>query len=490
MSNKLNINKKELSLLIDSFSHVENLSKDDVKHALEEALATGIRKSFDKDTVVVVDINEQYEAYIYRKFEVVSDEEVNFLPSRHIYEDIAQEKYNPKLKIGDFHLLPIDNFDFKRMGATIVKQLLKTKIKEIHFKNLKNSLMKVKDSLVNITVKHFDLTNQKYIVEYNFDIAGELPFSNLLNSNEKLKVGHSYLAMFDNLDKDEAKPIIKFTRKSDQFIKNVIRKEIPEIDSEEIQIKYFARIDGNKTVVFVHANDKKVEPVGYCIGSKGIRIQNISKQLGGEKIEFYKWDEEITNNIQSVLGNVQLLKVVFENDRIRLGVDSESIKKASYLKNSEHILTQLFNKKVEIRDVNLLDEVLTKDNEFYLNHLCEALNLDEDSADVLMSSGYSTVDDILVDGVDGLVETGFELSDSQALFNTANTYVLNRKQIISLSETDLTTLNINDFMIDYLFKANIRTTDDLSELNVQELQDIIPVSSTEAQEFIFAARGL
>lgn len=490
MSNKLNINKKELSLLIDSVSHVENLSKEDVKNALEEALATGIRKSFDKDTVVVVNINEQYEAYIYRKFDVVSDEELNFVPSKHLYEDIAQEKYDSKLKIGDSYLLPIDNFDFKRMGATIVKQLLKTKIKEIHFKKLKNSLMKFKNELVNITVKHFDLTNQKYVVEYNFDISGELPFSNLLNKNEKLKVGQSYLAMFDNLDKDEVKPIIKFTRNSNSFILNVLRKEIPEIDSEEIQIKSFSRIEGNRTVVFVHSTDKKVEPVGYCIGSKGIRIQNISKQLGGEKIDFYKWDEDVTKNIQSVLGNIELLKVVIENDRLRLGVNAENIKKSQHLKNMETILSQLVGKKVELKDVELLNEVLTKDNAFYLNHLCESLNLDADSSEVLMSAGYLTVDDIFNHGVEGLIDTGFEEEDSISLFDTAKQYMINRKQIITLSETDLTTLNINDFMIDYLLKSNIKTTDDLSELNVQELQDIIPISSNEAQEFIYASRGL
>lgn len=489
MNNKLNINKKELSILIDTFSHTENLSKEQVKFALEEALSTGIRKSFDKDTVVVVDINEQYETYIYRKFEVVSDDEVNFLPSRHIYEDIAQEKYDSKLKVGDFYLLPIENFDFKRMGATIVKQLLKSKIKEIHFKNLKNSLLSVKDSLVNITVKHFDLANQKYIVEYNFDITGELPFSNLLNKNEKLKVGQNYLAMFDNLDKDDVKQTIKFTRNSKSFIMNILRKEIPEIDSEEIEIKSLARIEGNKIVVFVHSSDKKVEPVGYCIGSKGTRIQNITKLISGEKIEFYKWEEDVAKNIQSVLGNIELLKVIVENDKLRLGIDLEN-KKINNLKTYENILSQLLNKKVEIRDVYLLNESLDKDNNFYLDHLCESLNIDEDSAEVLLSSGYSTVDDIIEEGVEGLIEAGFEESDSQSLYDVAKQYIVKRRQIIKLSGTDLTTININDFMIDCLVKSNIKNTDDLSELNVQELQDIIPISSDEAQEFIFAARGL
>ncbi len=490
MNNKLNINKKELSILIDTFSHTENLSKEQVKSALEEALATGIRKSFDKDTVVVVDINEQYETYIYRKFEVVSDDQVEFLPSRHLYEDIAQEKYDSKLKVGDFYLLPIENFDFKRMGATIVKQLLKSKIKEIHFKNLKNSLLSVKDSLVNITIKHFDMVNQKYIVEYNFDITGELPFSNLFSKNEKLKVGQNYIAMFDNLDKEENKQVIKFTRNSNSFIKNVLRKEIPEIDAEEIEIKSIARIEGNKTVVFVHSFDKKLEPVGYCIGSKGIRIQNITKLLNGEKIEFYKWEDDIAKNIQSVLGNIELLKVVIENDRLRIGINLNDNKKSAHLKNIEILLSQLLAKKVEIKDVEVLNELLNKDTDFYLQHLCETLNLDEESAEVLISCGFSTIDDIYNEGIEGLVEAGFELQDSTSLYNLAKQNILNRKQIINLSGTDLTTIQINDFMVDCLMKSNIKNTDDLSELNVEELQNILPISSEEAQQFIYASRGI
>jgi N utilization substance protein A len=477
-------NKKELLSWIETVSNVEDLEQDAVKLALEEALATGIRKDFSKDTELVVKINELGESLLYRKWIVVDDNFLDFSNDLHIYEDIAQENFSNELKIGDVHLEVLEDYNFKRINALIVKQLLKSRLKEAHNKKLKDSIKNKEGQLLLVNVKKYDRNG--YTVEYNNEVTGFLPFDNLFSKGEKLRVGNSYFVVLDDLEKSFKNYSVIFTRKSEEFIRNVFAREVPEIADELIEIKSVAKYD-NKILVAVHSGDKKIDVIGSCVGSRGIRIQGISKHFNGEKIEILRWSPDFVEMINEVI-EFEFIKLVVEEQKITMIVE-DNILNVINVKSLKKVLSTLVLFEVDILGETEFNEKESNENSLHLKHLMLKMNLDEDSAGYLIELGLFSIDDIFATSVEELIELDLTEEDSSSIKSVATEAIHSRSDFIKSKNTNLIELdNVNDYMADTLLINNISNQDELAELSTFELTDILPIDQDFASKVIMESR--
>jgi N utilization substance protein A len=483
-------NKKDFLNLIDTVSNVQNLEKEEVKHALEEALATGIRKDFSKDTLLNVKINENGEAKLYRKWLIVDDNYLNFVDDSCVYEDIAQERFSPKLVIGDTYLKEVEDYSFKRVNVSIVRQLLKVKLQEAHKDRLKESLSHKRGQLISVNVKRYD--REGYTVDYNSEISGFIPFSNLFSKSEKLKVGNNYFVVLD-YDQEFKNHKIVFTKSNEEFVRNVFNREIPEVGDELIELKSMYHLEGRKILVAVHTSDKNIDPIGACVGYKGVRIQSISKHFNGEKVELIRWSGDDLEMILNILGedceeNIQKLvisdfktTVVFEEDYYN-AVNEKEIQK---------ILTKLLNKNIEIISSSDFSKRSQKENIIHIKYLQNEMNLDEDSVNYLVDLGFLSIDDIYNSDLEELIDSGLTKEDAISLKEVAEESVKIRIDFIAKSKTDLIDIDfLNDYMVDILLRSSINSKKVLADLSTFELTDLLPIEEEYAAKIVMEARKI
>lgn len=480
--------KKDFLTLIDTLSHVQELSKEEVKHALEEALATGIRKDFSKETILSVKIDQTGEAKLFRQWKVVDDNYVDFVNDNCIYEDIAQENFSSDLKIGDVYLEEFPDYSFKRVNVNIVRQLLKAKLQEAHKIKLKESLSHKKGQLISVNIKRFD--KEGYTAEYNNEVIGFLPFENLFSKNEKLKVGNNYFVVLD-YDKEFKNHKIVFTKSNNEFIQNVFAREIPEVGDELIEIKSVSHIEGKKIIVSVHTSDQKIDPIGACVGSKGVRIQNVSSHFNGEKVEIIRWSGDDLEMILNVIGEKaqeHVEKLVIGDFKTTVVFEDEFFNTLNKQEN-EKVLSDLLEKDIEVLSLTEFSERSNKENIIHIKYLEDKMNLDEESAEFLVDLGILSIDDIYTDSVEDLVERGLTEEDAISLKEVSRNSVNIRSEFIKNSNTDLIKMDLlNDYMIDILLRNDVSSQEDLADLSTFELTDVLPIEDEYAAKIIMEAR--
>jgi len=478
-------NQKELITIINTLSNVENLDKKIITHAVEEALAVGIRKDFPKDSVITVKISEKGESKIYKNWLVVDDNQENFNDNIHVYEDIAQEKFNKDLVIGDTFKEEVLDYSFKRINASIVRQILKKNIKEAQDNILKKELRLQNEQLLQVVVKKYDRNG--YIVDYNGNVTGFLPYNNLFNSNEKLKVGTTCLVALDDDNEGFHNFNIVFTRKTKSFIRDLFAREITEVEDEIISIKSISKSVNRKTVIAVATNDSNIDPVGCCIGSRGIRIQSISKQLSGEKIEVVRWHPEPIDMILEVV-KLDIDLVVMESDKMIVVLTNECFDRCD-IKPLELLLTDITDLKIKLERASVFADQDKIEHKIHAKYLADTMDMDSESADYLVSLGLLSVDDISELSQKEAGELGITNDDFLAIKEVATLAIKNRHEKIQSSKTDLMDMNLlNDYMIDMLLRSNIYNKSSLADLSNLELIDIVPIDQSYANEVILQAR--
>lgn len=478
-------NRKELLALISTISNIEDLELNVVKKVIEEALATGVRKDFSKEASFLVEIDEKGNYKIFRKWLVVDDNELKFSNDFHVYEDIAKENFDESLVIGDEYKEEIENFEFKRGNATVVKQVLKSKVREAKSLKEKEYLKSKNGELLLVEIKKYDKSG--YVVEYNNQITGFIPYSNLFTRSEKLKIGNTYSVVLD----EEKEEVIKgfsviFTRNSKDFILKTFEREVPEIEEELIEIKNIIRF-GKKIIVTLHTSDKNVDPIGTCVGYKGVRIQSISKNFNGDRIQLVKWQPNTIHLIQENF-DVDISKVVFEDEHVNVILTDENYATFNII-DLQNVFSDLMEKDVFIFSDSENNEKSSIENKIHINYLMDAINLDEDSAEFLVDLGIYNLEDITESSIEELIEKGLEKTDAIAIKNVALESEKELNETISASKTNLKDMSLlNNYMIDILIKNDIKNKNDLAELSILDLLDIVPLDQEYAGEVILEAR--
>jgi N utilization substance protein A len=267
---------RELVMLVDVLAREKNVPRDIVFGALEMALASATKKKYSDDIDVRVQVDKNTGAYdSFRRWKVVADDAIE-TPESQIALTEAQKK-RADIKLEDFIEEPLEPIEFGRIGAQTAKQVILQRIRDAEREQILNDFLSRGDELVTGTVKRMERGSA--IIESG-RLEALLPREHMI-PKENLRVGDRVRAWVMKIDRQARGPQLILSRTAPQFIMKLFELEVPEIEEGLLEIKSAARDPGIRAKIAVHTNDKRIDPIGTCVGMRGSRVQADTQELRG-----------------------------------------------------------------------------------------------------------------------------------------------------------------------------------------------------------------
>lgn len=481
------INGKDLLKVIDSLSFEKEISKDLVLSAVENALASCGRKEYGNyDIFVKIDpIKGNYD--FYKRFLVVDDNYESFVNEKHIYEDIAQEKYGLQIKIGDYVEEKLEDKNLGRVSAHYFKQSIKeniTKVKRIS--NAKKYANRVGD-LFSLTVKK--VVNGDIFVSLNEDVEGIIPKSETIQG-EWFKNGFQVNAVLLEVSSSyKGMPLI-FSRASTEYVNAVLFKEVPDISEENIVIHKIVRLAGYKTKVALEGRVPHINPVRECIGPKKIRLESIQKLLGHENIEFIEYKKDLNEFIVELFKPFALSNI-YINEQVKeltVSVNTDILNKVIGTDSiNVNLIEKIIGYKIHVLSKDDYDTKFSGYSDNVISLFESALNIDNDFAVTLYEEGFEDIESIAycknedLLSIEGLTLDIAKLIRENALIHLKEISFENAKELMKIDF-------VSEEIAGALVSNNIFDKNSLADLSTDELLDLIDIERSLAEKIIIASR--
>ena len=384
-------NKIEILRIAETVAQEKMIEKEIVLSALEEAIAKAAKNNYGEENEVVAEINQENgDILISRKMLVVEEVKNKFLEIN--LKDA--KKINGAAQIGDELLDPLPPMDFGRIAAQSAKQVITSKVREAERERQYNEYKDRVGEVVNGIVKRSEFGN----IVLDLGKAEGVVRKDQTIPRENLRNGDRVKAYIYDVRSELKGPQIFLSRSHPQFMAKLFTQEVPEIYDGIISIKSVARDPGSRAKIAVSTEDSSIDPVGACVGMRGSRVQAVVNELQGEKIDIINWSENVANLAIASLSPAEVLKVVLdeEQNKIEVVVSEEHLSLAIGRRGQNvKLATELTGWEIDIltedeESAKRQEDFLTKSNLFV-----ESLDVDETLAQLLVSEGFGSVDEIL-----------------------------------------------------------------------------------------------
>ncbi len=498
MENIENMPRPEIILVADTVAREKNIDRDDVLEAMEIAIQKAARSKYGFEHDIRAHIDSKSGAISLARYrEVVADGTEIENEAAQLYLDDAKA-YNPEIKVGEFLIDPLPPIDFGRIAAQTAKQVIVQKVRDAERNKQFEEYKEKIGTIINGTVKRVEFGN----VVLDIGKTEAVLRRDEIIPREQFKNGDRVRAYVLDVRRETRGPQIFLSRTCPEFLAKLFTSEVPEIYDGIVKIMGVARDPGSKAKIAVRSEDVTVDPVGACVGLRGIRVQAVVTELQGEKIDIVPYSEDRAQYIVSALAPAEVTKVVIdeENSRIEVVVPQEQFSIAIGRRGQNvKLASQLLGCDIDVLTEEQEQERRKNENKVRSQRFMEALDVDEMIAHLLIAEGFSTVDEIALVDLKELSDIeGFDEDVAKELQARAKEYVEKRDQEF---EEKSKSLGIDDKlqavegldrdMLLTLADNNIKTIDDLADLAADELIDILgenTISVQEANRIIMNAR--
>jgi N utilization substance protein A len=484
---------KEILLVAEAVSNEKGVDREIIFEAIELALATATKKRYeDEDSEITVNIDRKTGDFeTYRRWLVVSDDELAKLGTEFTTEEAAEK--DPALKPGDTYEEQVENVEFGRIGAQAAKQIIVQKVREAERLKIVGQYQERVGELVTGVVKK--VGRDKLFIDLGNNAEAELPRDQLIG-RESFRIGERVRALLLPIREDTRGPRLILSRSAPEMLIELFRIEVPEISEEVIEVKGAARDQGLRAKIAVKTNDKRIDPVGACVGMRGARVQAVSNELGGERIDIVLWDDNPAQLVINAMAPAEVASIIIDEDThamdvavtednlaMAIGKGGQNVRLASDLTGwSLNVMTE--------------DEAGQKqeaERSSLISNFVDNLDVDEDFAEFLVEEGFSTLEEVAYVPLEEMLEIeGLDEDTVVELRARAKDSLLN-KALASEEQLDEAILEIEGMDHDTalaLNQAGVKTLDDLAEQSVDDLMEIKAITDEElAAKFIMAARA-
>lgn len=493
---------KEIILVADAVSNELDVEKEVILEAIEAALAMATRKKNGGDIDVRVSIDPDTGTHdTFRRWTVVDPEEIANDEERE--EDINLEREIPvedaKLKksdaqAGDVIEAPMESVEFGRIAAQTAKQVIVQKVREAERSKVLKAYQKRVGELLSGVVKK--ATRDFVIVDLGGNVEGILQREDLL-PREALRMGDRIRAYLKDVEAEPRGPQVKLSRACSEMLIELFKIEVPEIGEELIEIKSVARDPGSRAKIAVKTNDGRIDPVGACVGMRGSRVQAVSGELGGERIDIVVWEGEPVQFVINAMAPAEVASILVDEDTHTMDIAvkedqlSQAIGRAG---QNVRLASQLTGWELNVMSEDQAQEKTEKEAQSLVEKFVEKLDVDEELAQVLVEEGFSSVEEIAyVPKHEMLNVEGFEEEMVDALRARAKDILLSealsgegQKQP---AEDLLNLEGMTEALAKKLAEHDIITQEDLAELATDDLLEIdSSLTQEHAGELIMTAR--
>ncbi len=481
---------KELFLMVEAISNEKNISKEEVLESLEEALAIATKKRNNIDAHVEID-RQTGEFLTFRQWMVVADGEsfvdddgTEFDSELHIY---AKEAGG--VAVDDYVHKPIETQEFSRIVAKIVKQVIIQKVREAEREVIVNDYSSRIGEVIMVTVKRVDRGNV-YVDMGGVD--GMIPKFDLI-PNESVRKNDRLRAYIKEVKSSVRGAQIFLSRSVPEMMIELFKMEVPEISEGVIEIMGGSRDPGLRSKLAVRAKDKRIDPIGSCIGMRGARVQAVSNELNAERVDIILWDEEHAQFVINAMAPAQVSSIIVDEDKHSMDIAVEDDQLALAIgRGGQNIklASRLTGWKLNVMSITQADEKQAQETLKISDKLADQLGVDSEVAGVLIEEGFDSVDE-LVDADTQVLENieEFDASMVEELQERASDAQLVQALGDSeASEVLMSVEGVTEDLASVLIEADIVTVDDLAELSIDELLDIQEIDTEIASSIIMTAR--
>lgn len=490
---------REMLQLAEALASEKNVDTEVVFQALEFALSTAAKKKANREHMDVrVEIDRDTGEYrTFRRWLIVADEDYTYPDVEKTIEEIQEEIPGTEIQIGEYYEEQLENEGFGRQAAMTAKQIILQRIRDAEREKVLNDFLATREDIVIGTVKRVE--RHGIIVEL---VPGKLdaliPRDQSI-PRENFRSGDRIRALFlrvEEIGQSGRKQVI-LSRTSREFLAKLFEQEVPEIADGLLEIREAARDPGHRAKIAVKANDQRIDPQGTCIGVRGSRVNAVTNEIGGERIDVVLWSPDTAQFVINALSPAEVSRIVIDEDHHAVDVIVAEDQLALAIGRggqNVRLAADLTGWQLNIMTVTEAEERHAAEDAALRSLFTEHLDVDEETADVLVQEGFASLEEIAYVPSEELEEIGFDATTVDTLRNRARDAILTQamaqeEKLEEIAE-DLRTLDgIDEDLLRDLAQAGITTRDGLAELSIDELREITGVEPGEAEKIILAARA-
>ena len=484
---------KEVLILVDAIAREKNVEREIVFESLESALASATKKRFPQDSDIVVRIdraNGEYDAF--RRWKVVEDDE--FMNDESEITLVGARKQIDDIEIGDYIEEELKAEKFGRIGAQAAKQVITQKIREAEREQVLNDFLERGEAIISGTVKRMDRGD--IIIEAG-KIEARLPKDQII-PKENLRPGDRVRAYMLKVDRSQRGQQVILSRTCPEIIMKLFELEVPEIEQGLMTIKSASRDPGVRAKIAVHTSDSRIDPIGTCVGVRGSRVQAVTHELSGERVDIVLWSEDPAEFVIGALAPANVSQIVVDEEGKSMDVVVEESELAVAIGRggqNVRLASELTGWQINILTADESEKKTALEREDVLKLFMEKLDVDEEVASVLVDEGFASIDEIAYIPVSEMLAIeAFDEDTVNELRTRARNFLLTQALVaeekLQSTDTDLFDVTgMSNELAAKLVDCKILTRDDLAELSVDELVELIEIDRDEGSNLIMEARA-
>ncbi|WP_425913089.1 transcription termination factor NusA [Pseudomonas sp. GWSMS-1] len=487
---------KEVLLVVESVSNEKGVPASVIFEALELALATATKKRFEDEVELRVAINRQTGNYeTFRCWTVVEESDFDD-PAHQVTTDMPRA-VEANAKVGDVLEEKIDSIEFGRIAAQTAKQVIVQKVREAERAQVVEAYRERLGEIISGTVKK--VTRDSVIVDLGNNAEAMLAREDII-SRETFRVGVRLRALLKEIRTENRGPQLILSRTAPEMLIELFRIEVPEIAEELIEVMGASRDPGSRAKLAVRSKDKRIDPQGACIGMRGSRVQAVSGELAGERVDIVLWDDNPAQFVINAMSPAEVAAIIVDEDAhamdIAVGADSlaqaigrggQNVRLASQLTGwTLNVMTEA--------DIQAKQQAETGD---ILQRFIDELEVDEELAQVLVEEGFTSLEEIAyvpmeemlsIDGFDEDIVSELRARAKDRLLTKA---IANEEKLADAHPAeDLLSLEGMDKALAHeLAVRGVINREDLAEQSIDDLLDIDGIDAERAGKLIMAARA-
>ena len=484
---------RELLMLVEAISREKNVERDVVFGAVELALAQATKKLYEGEVDIRVSIDRDSGNYeTFRRWLVVPDDAGLQNPDAEELLMDAQERVDG-IQVGEYIEETIESLPIGRIGAMAAKQVILQKIRDAEREMLLNDFMSRGDRIFTGTVKRMDKGD---IIVESGRVEGRLRRSEMI-PKENLRNGDRVRAMIMEVDLTLRGAPIILSRAAPEFMIELFRNEVPEIEQGLLEIKNCARDPGSRAKIAVLSHDKRVDPIGTCVGVRGTRVNAVTNELAGERVDIVLWSEDPAQFVIGALApaNVQSIVVDEEKHAMDVVVDEENLAIAIGRGGQNvRLASDLTGWKINIMDAAESAQKQAEETSATRKLFMEKLDVDEEIADILIAEGFESLEEVAYVPLQEMLDIeSFDEDTVNELRARAKDALLTleiaREESVGSASQDLRDLEgLTPDLLAKLAAGGVHTRDDLADLAIDELTELTGQSAEDAKALILKAR--
>jgi len=487
---------KEILLVAEAVSNEKDVPKAVIFEAIEVALATATKKRYDEEADIRVVIDRATGGYeTWRRWLVVSNDEVPALGTELTLEEALE--IDPNLKPGDIWEEQVESVAFGRIAAQTAKQVIVQKVREAERAKVVEQYQDRKGELVAGTVKK--VTRDNIIVDLGNNAEALLPRENLI-PRESFRMGDRVRAVLQEVRSEGRGPQLVLSRTSNAMLIELFSIEVPEVAEDVIEIRAAARDPGARAKIAVKTNDGRIDPVGACVGMRGSRVQAVSNELGGERVDIILWDDNPAQLVINAMAPAEVASIVMdeESHSMDVAVAEEALAMAIGRSGQNvRLASELTGWTLNVMSEDEAAEKQQTEVGAVVDMFIKHLDIDEELAEILVAEGFTSIEEVAYVPEEEMLEIEeFDEELVEALRSRAKDALINlaiaSEEQLGDAEPAEDLLNMDGMERTLAFQLASRgivTMEDLAEQAVEDLLEVEGLTEEKAAELIMTARA-